>query len=502
MRRTQRIFVDDDRVLARRLRDAAADKFGPDHAVLRRLVALGLPARAHRRAHLRELLPPRWQVRARVGAARGQRLRQRIEQHHGLAGDREVAGEAADRDARERRVLADMHDLASRGRRFTVGEPWRVAVDRQHEIGLGQQRMRLEAEMHRMAPRQVHVAREPRYDRQREALGEACERRHSLRRAPGRAGDDQRPLRIGDPLREPLHRVRIGIGRGRHGAGRDRLVRRGHAAAQHLARQREIGGAARRAHHHFHRALDDPRGLQRQAQFVVPLHHLAQHAGLVEHFLRPVDLAVARAQEALLGQGRAPGHQHHRHALALRIDERVDGVGCADIDVHHHRLRPAAHHVDAVRHRDRRVLVRHDHRSRRRRAAGARARQRLDHGRKVGAGIAEQVIDAVRRERREDHVGGAVRSRAAAGDGGVVHGSRSRYCGCGRASFDYALRAPLRMRLLRFLTLSGAKRSRRAHGVHRVPLRRTRRLTRPLAPTARTNITISTAYMLGVRNCA
>ncbi len=45
----------------------------------------------------------------------------------------------------------------------------------------------------------------------------------------------------------------------------------------------------------------------------------------------------------------------------MRLLMRVAG---ADVDVHHHGLRAAGHRVGAMRHRDREILVRHQHRAR------------------------------------------------------------------------------------------------------------------------------------------
>ena len=100
------------------------------------------------------------------------------------------------------------------------------------------------------------------------------------------------------------------------------------------------------------------------AQFVIPFHQLAHHAGLVEHFLRPMDRPRARAERALLGDRRAAGGEDQRHAVARQVDEIIDGVGGADIGVHHHRLRLAVHQVGAVRHGDREIFVRHQDRLR------------------------------------------------------------------------------------------------------------------------------------------
>ncbi len=83
--------------------------------------------------------------------------------------------------------------------------------------------------------------------------------------------------------------------------------------------------------------------------------------------------------------------------LARGIEQAAQRIGRAEPDVRHHQLRLAASERGAVRHRDRDVLVRHQHRL----DAGAAARERLDERRKVGARVAEQARDAVLAHPRE-----------------------------------------------------------------------------------------------------
>ena len=158
-------------------------------------------------------------------------------------------------------------------------------------------------------------------------------------------------------------RLRIGMHRRGRRARLDRRGGLGSGADKRLARQHEIDRPARRRHGDFIGARHDVADLARHAQLVIPLHQLAQHAGLVEHLLRPVDRSVARSRTLPFSViGRAPGGQDQRHAVAGEIGEVVDGVGGADVDVHHHRLRPAGHQIGAVRHADREVFVRHQDR--------------------------------------------------------------------------------------------------------------------------------------------
>jgi hypothetical protein len=192
--------------------------------------------------------------------------------------------------------------------------------------------------------------------------------------------------------------------------GRQRARRRGrrvrHGGAQRLARQHQIDRAARRGHRRLVGARDHVGDLPRHAQLVVPFDDLAQHAGLVEHFLRPVDRPAARTEVAGLGDRRAAGGEQQRHPVARQVDQVVDGVGGADVDVHHHRLGSPGHQIGAVRHGDREVLVRHQHRPRQPGVAGAGAAERLDDGREIGARIGEEEIDAVLGERAQENVAG------------------------------------------------------------------------------------------------
>src|SRR5581483_344835 len=173
-------------------------------------------------------------------------------------------------------------------------------------------------------------------------------------------------------------------------------------------------------------ARDDVARLLRVAQLVVPFHALAHHRRLVEHLLRPVDEAAARAELARFGRGRAARRVKDRHVVARGVDDAVDAVRGADVDVHHDRLRAPGRVVVAVRHADGDVLVRHDERTRDARAALGAAREAFHDRGEIGARVREQVVDAVRAEtleidfrgaadRRRPGIGGAARETAVAG---------------------------------------------------------------------------------------
>jgi hypothetical protein len=101
-----------------------------------------------------------------------------------------------------------------------------------------------------------------------------------------------------------------------------------------------------------------------------------------------MDIGVSPGWGAFLGNRRSPGTKQDRHILAGRVDEPADRIGGADIDMHHHRLRPAGRQIGAMRHSHRQVLMRHGDRLRQIVEAAMRCVS-LDDRRKIGAGITE-----------------------------------------------------------------------------------------------------------------
>ena len=79
---------------------------------------------------------------------RGVERRQRVD---GAGLDGEIAREGAHRVTHEEWLLTDMRDMASRGRVVQARDPGRVGVDGDDQVGVSQQRTRLEAKMHRVA---------------------------------------------------------------------------------------------------------------------------------------------------------------------------------------------------------------------------------------------------------------------------------------------------------------------------------------------------------------
>ncbi len=96
-----------------------------------------------------------------------------------------------------------------------------------------------------------------------------------------------------------------------------------------------------------------------------------------------------------LGKRRAAGHHEDRDIVAGGVDHAHERVGQAHIYMHHHRLRLARGHVVPVRHGHRGGFMGRDD-------GGGDGQVRLlvlgvsfDDGRKVGACIGEQIVDAM-----------------------------------------------------------------------------------------------------------
>ena len=145
------------------------------------------------------------------------------------------------------------------------------------------------------------------------------------------------------------------------------------------------------------------------AQLVVPFDQFPDHAGLVVHFLRPVDIAVARAEQTRFRDGRAPGREKNGDVFAGRIHGGTDHVGRPDADVHHHGGNFPRNHRVTMRHGDGKVLVSSEDGLRHAHALLFGLGVGLDDRGKVGPGVAEEVFDPAIGEKSEIGGGNAVR---------------------------------------------------------------------------------------------
>ncbi len=279
--------------------------------------------------------------------------------------------------------------------------------------------------MHRRAGGQADHARLVFDHRQGERFGDFGEERNRARITAAGGGDDKRAFGRGEPLRGSADLVGIGVrlaGLRRTGLGPGESVER---LRDHLARQGQVDRAARAGVRDRKTALDDLAQVEAVPQFVVPFHQFTQHAGLVVHFLRPVDPRVAAACAPVFEKGRAPGGEKQRALIARGVHQRADGVRGADTDVQHHRLRPPAGERVAVRHADSEVLMRTNHRRGELQPGLHRARVSLDDRRRVGSGVDIQPVDPARLEQREIRLGDR-----AYGDGGEFGGVGLHVCSC------------------------------------------------------------------------
>ena len=288
--------------------------------------------------------------------------------------------------------------------------PGRVRLDDEDDVGLLEMRGRIVARVQRMVAGKVHVVVAGILeDRRAQRLRELDQRGHGKGIPPRGLGDDDRIARAGEELRRVVDVGRRGAKQARLlQAARLRVLEGLVALGEHFARQREVDGPGRLGLRHGERAVHHGLDLGEVAQLVVPLHELARHARLVVGLLRPVDVAVAAAEDAPLGKRRAAGREEDGHLRPRGIDDAAEGIGGADDHVHHHRLRPPRDHGIAVGHRHRRHLVGHGDRPRQGLTLGPALGIGLDDRREVRAGIGEEVLDAARCQQLEVCLGGAL----------------------------------------------------------------------------------------------
>ncbi len=250
--------------------------------------------------------------------------------------------------------------------------------------------------MHWMIGGEAHVAGLALRHGDREDFSERSKSRRLVMVAAAACGDDERVFRLRDHVRRALDGREIGERRTRRHMARRRRIREVlDGRGQHFARQREIHGALGLAHRQVERAVDGRFQNLRVLEFVIPLDDFAQHAGLIAHFLRPVNFAAARAgQTALFAVRRASGRKDDGKIAAPCVEHAAHGVRHAHIDVNHNELRLAGLQIVAKRHMDGDVLVGHRDGARHLAALRLELGERFNQRRKVGAGVGEQKINA------------------------------------------------------------------------------------------------------------
>jgi hypothetical protein len=272
-----------------------------------------------------------------------QRLRQHRERQGGVAGHRKVAGKIADPVAREDRVDSHVDDLGAGCRRHRARNPGHVAFEHQDCVGLVHERRGRKSHVHRMVARKAERFRHMAHHWQREALGERRQRRDCSFVLAETRGDHERTL---------CTRQDIGcLGNGGR-VGDHRPCRRlpmpwrapcRELGGQDLARQRQIDRSPRLAHRDRQRPVDSRVDLLGQLDFVVPFHCFANQAGLVQHFLGPVNEQTARRGVTDFRERCATRRDQQRNSLAVGVHQGADRIGRADVDVKHDGLRPPGH---------------------------------------------------------------------------------------------------------------------------------------------------------------
>ena len=151
-------------------------------------------------------LAPRRRCRRRFIRSRRLSRKQR-QRAAGRAGDQKIGLEIAERILRLQRIGRDVDDLGVAARRHRFGNPRHRRVEHQHDVGPRQQRLDVEAEIHRMIGRQVEVVRLALHHRQRELFGQRRERCEGFRRAAQCRRHDQRELRAGEQIGRLIDRL-------------------------------------------------------------------------------------------------------------------------------------------------------------------------------------------------------------------------------------------------------------------------------------------------------
>ena len=322
----------------------------------------------------------------------------------------QVDGKAPQRHRDLGGLEIDLHD-ARAGRGFNSHRhPGHVAIDDEHQISRPE--CGLEGAGRPNAPSVVGR------DVQRSALTALCDpdagpfgqgrqRGERLRTPTGPRGDEQGTLRARQLATE---RVQVAHVQRRRGRNREAPnpprgeVGRSH---QHVARDREVTRARRRARRQLHGASDSPTEHARVDHLEGPFRVAAHDAGLVSHVLLPVDGVRAAAERPpVLTVGRATRHDDD----ARRVPEGVVHHGAEvlgpRVDVNEYALRAPGHLEVTVRYRQSDAFESRSGDGWNVRARLAERERRLLDRCRVGARIQEEVLDAVRAEKEKKMLGG------------------------------------------------------------------------------------------------
>ncbi len=321
-------------------------------------------------------------------------LVQHVERGAAIAGNEQIGVDLLERIALQQRIGRNADDLGVLARAARLRNPRHRAFQHHHDVGLGQERRRLEAHVHRAVGRQVEIARFGLHHRNGERFRERGKLRNRIRIAADRRCQDERELCLGDHRRGFLDRLTGRRGRGNTEWTYGVTAHAGGVRRQHLARQRQVDRALRLAHGDIQCTVDYGTDGLAGAQLVIPFDEFAHHAALVEALLAPMDGAVARGDAAAFGERGAAGRQQDRDIVAGGIHQPADGVGGADRDVHHHGGGLAAGAVIAVCHRHGDVFMRDHHEAGDLPAGTLVARQRFHDRCEIGAGIGKDMLDA------------------------------------------------------------------------------------------------------------
>ena len=352
-----------------------------------------------------QLLDPLGALGRRLAGRDGQRL----QDGDGIGDERHRRAVVAPDLAR---IVVDVDERLTRHRRGRQ----RVALSRHlgqaradgddqigFEIALGGRFGNLEAEVSGIVGvrvGEVVLALEGECDREVMRLRRRSQRRAPPRRADtGAAGDQQRPLRLGDPRHDLGNRLRGGGPCPGHGQRLDHIgVRR---LLQHVLGQHHHHRPRRRRLRLEEGAGNDLRHTRRIVDQVDGLGHVGESLGVVHLLERaPADLRARHLAD----------EQHQRHGILLghvHGNRRVGGAGTAADERH---ARPPRHLGIADRHEAGAALVTTDDG-----LDGIAVVQSVEDRQIALARHAEDAVDAVSGQAVDDEVGGATGHRALRG---------------------------------------------------------------------------------------